>query len=71
MRALHREFCSKNESNISMGTFLGLRPFYVRSPNAKDIEMCQHKGHLCDEIRQIYYHRVMKLKLSRCSTLRR
>ena len=32
VRALHRQFCSKDESNVSMGTFLSLCPFYARMP---------------------------------------
>ena len=31
---------------MSCGTFLALRPFYVRAPSGKDLEMCVCKDHL-------------------------
>ena len=45
-RVLLAKFREQNNVSISMGTFLSLRPFYVRTPNFKDIEMCVCKVHL-------------------------
>ena len=45
-RILFSKFREQNSSFVSMGTFIFLRPFYVRAPNSKDIEMCVCKVHL-------------------------
>ena len=37
---------SQPESVVSWGTFLALRPFYVRPATAKDVEVCCSKVHL-------------------------
>ena len=37
---------SHPESVVSWGTFLALRPFYVRTATAKDLEVCCCKVHL-------------------------
>ena len=46
VRQLHKEFTETTEIPVSIGTFLALRPFYIRSPKMQDIEMCVCKTHL-------------------------
>ena len=46
VRQLHKEFTETTEIPASIGTFLALRPFYIRSPKMQDIEMCVCKTHL-------------------------
>ena len=46
VRVLFRKFKREHNSSMSLGTFLALRPFYVRAPTGKDIEMCVCKDHL-------------------------
>ena len=46
IRALHTKYKSEFSCNISLGTFMSLRLFYIRSPTPKDIEMCDCKDHL-------------------------
>ena len=43
---LHRMYSMTYENPISMGLFLALKPFYVKSSTKKDIEMCVCKTHL-------------------------
>ena len=44
---LYRKYCVENEEQkVSIGKFIGLRPFYVRSVTLKDMEMCCCKLHL-------------------------
>ena len=45
-RELHQEFNATHDLTLSGGTFLALKPFYVRAPSAKDMEMCLCKTHL-------------------------
>ena len=49
-KALLELYCKYVKSNpnhiVSMGTFLALKPFYVYTATAKDIEMCVCKVHL-------------------------
>ena len=37
---------SSNESPVSLGTFMALKPFYIRSATVNDFEMCCCKKHL-------------------------
>ena len=47
LKPLYAEYKNKYpEFPVSYGTYLSLRPFYVRSVTAKDIEMCCCKQHL-------------------------
>ncbi|XP_066925552.1 uncharacterized protein [Clytia hemisphaerica] len=47
MKNLFRKFLTENpDHNISYGTFLSLKPFYVRAAGTKDFEMCVCKKHL-------------------------
>ena len=47
LRQLFSEFLSENQlSKLSWGSFLKLKPFYVREPSPKDVEMCVCKTHL-------------------------
>ena len=42
---MYARYCAEHLNPASYGTFLGLRPFYVRSATTKDIEMCVCKKH--------------------------
>ena len=47
VKVLYHKFLQANPGvKISYGTFLSLKPFYVRSATSKDIEMCCCKKHL-------------------------
>ena len=37
---------SNNESTVSLGMIMALKPFYIRSATSNDIEMCCCKKHL-------------------------
>ena len=37
---MYVRYCAEHLNPVSYGTFIGLRPFYVRSATTKDIEMC-------------------------------
>ena len=37
---------SNNDKHVSMGTFMALKPFYIRSATTNDIEVCCCKKHL-------------------------
>ena len=46
-KALYSKYIQDNTANcVSYGTFLSLKPFYVRSANTEDMEMCCCKKHL-------------------------
>ena len=44
--ALYHEFSESHDLDISYGTFIGLKPFYIRGITCSDIEMCCCKPHL-------------------------
>ena len=46
LHKLYKKYKDESGSDISLGTFRSIRPFYIRSPNSKDIEMCCCKNHL-------------------------
>ena len=47
LKVLYHKFLEINqESSVSHGTFLALKPFYLRSGTTKDIKMCCCKKHL-------------------------
>ena len=47
VKVLYHKFLQTNQGvKISYGTFLSLKPFYVRTATSKDIEMCCCKKHL-------------------------
>ena len=44
---LFKKYCEENPDNkVSIGKFISLRPFYIRSVSVKDMEMCCCKLHL-------------------------
>jgi len=46
-KALYSKYISENpDFKVSYGTFLALKPFYMRSVTTKDVEMCCCKKHL-------------------------
>ena len=46
-KQFHVEYLtSNNNKHISMGTFMALKPFYIRSATTNDIKMCCCKKHL-------------------------
>ena len=41
IRELYSIYCSENQDSIvSLGTFIKMKPFYVRPETQKDLEMC-------------------------------
>ena len=47
LRLLFEKYLSENPDNaVSLGVFHALRPFYIRMPTTKDLEMCCCKTHL-------------------------
>ena len=47
VKELYLNYIKENSIyEVSYGTFLALKPFYVRSPTTKDMEMCVCKKHL-------------------------
>lgn len=47
IKCLYTTFLETNiEENVSYGTFLALKPFYIRGPTTSDIEMCCCKLYL-------------------------
>ena len=46
-KSLYVKYCKENtEHQVSYGSFLALKPFYVRGVKTNDIEMCCCKTHL-------------------------
>ena len=43
---LYKKYCIENADHVSWGSFLNLRPFYVRHASLKDMEMCCCNLHL-------------------------
>ena len=46
LKELHRNLDRNPNHSVSWGTFLALKPFYVRTATSKDVEMCVCKLHL-------------------------
>ena len=45
-RELYKKYLLEYSNPVSYGTFMALKPFYVRSATTRDIEMCVCKKHL-------------------------
>lgn len=45
-KELYQRYITSADNKVSLGTFIALKPFYVRSATTKDIEVCCCKTHL-------------------------
>lgn len=43
---IYERYLSENNEHIGYGTFIALKPFYIRAPKTRDLELCCCKKHL-------------------------